>query len=126
LDILKIARENVRKNPSIVGEETDVIVARYLAGIQDEIEEVRAEITPNNEVYLVDELSDIAWDYATLMAILEVRGLIPTVEEVLRHGYEKYSERAPAFLLKSNEMWDSVKAKQKEELQKRHQEKYGN
>lgn len=125
LDILEIARENVRKNPSIVDVPTAEICERYLNGLMDEVEEVKVEIREENEVHLTDELSDIAWDYAVLLALTEYRGLIPDAEQVLAHGFEKYSERAPAFLEASEDRWDEVKAKQKADLKQKHQEKYG-
>lgn len=125
LKILEIARENVRKNPSIVDVPTSQICERYLEGLMDEVAEVRAEIREHNEVHLTDELSDIAWDYAVVLALAEYRGLIGSAESVLAHGYKKYAERAPAFLEASEDMWDEVKAKQKAELKARHQEKYG-
>jgi NTP pyrophosphatase (non-canonical NTP hydrolase) len=124
IDILNIARENVRKNPSIAEADTMEAALRYVAGLKDEVEEVAVEIKENNSVYLTDELSDIAWDYATLMAVLEHRGLISSVEDVLEHGYKKYAERTPAFLVASSEMWDEIKQKQKKELKKQHAEKY--
>lgn len=126
LDILTIARENVKKNPSIFGYDTYEVASRYMAGLKDEVEEVRAEMRENNTVYLADELSDLAWDYAVLIALLEDRGLIVNAEDVLEHGYQKYSERAPAFLEASSEKWDEVKIMQKQDLQRQHQEKYGN
>lgn len=125
LKILEIARENVRKNPSIVKVPTAEICERYLEGLMDEVAEVRAEIREHNEVHLTDELSDIAWDYAVVLALAEYRGLIENAELVLAHGAEKYGERAPAFLESSEDMWDAVKAKQKADLKARHQEKYG-
>lgn len=125
LKILEIARENVRKNPSIVDVPTTEICERYLEGLMDEVAEVRAEIREHNEVHLTDELSDIAWDYAVVLALAEYRGLIENAESVLVHGAAKYGERAPAFLEPSEDMWDAVKAKQKADLKARHQEKYG-
>ena len=125
LKILEIARENVRKNPSVVDVPTGEILERYLSGLMDEVAEVRAEIREHNEVHLTDELSDIAWDYAVVLALAEHRRLIGSAESVLAHGYAKYAERAPAFLESSEDKWDEVKAKQKAELKARHQDKYG-
>lgn len=124
LDILAIARENVRKNPSIVGESTVTVCQRYIDGLRDEVAEVADEIKENNAVYLEDELSDIAWDYATLIALAEYRGLIPSAEGVLEHGFQKYSERTPAFLLGNQDLWNEIKAKQKETLNQRHKVMY--
>ncbi len=125
-DILEIARDNVRRNPSIINRETLGITKQYLQGLRNEVEEVVVEVKDLNEIYLTDELSDIAWNYAVILALLEYRGLISSAEEVLEHGYDKYTERAPAFLEASEDMWDTVKAKQKEALKQRHQETYGN
>ena len=125
-ELLDIARENIRKNPSLQGRPSEAVALQYLAGLADEVEEVRDEIKVNNEIHLEDELSDIAWDYACLLAQLESQGYIENAEAVIAHGLVKYTERAPAFLENSEEPWDVVKAKQKEDLQNRHQEKYGN
>ena len=124
LEILAIARDNIRRNPSVVGRPTDDVAFQYLGGLKDEVEEVRAEIRYRNSVHLEDELSDIAWDYACLLASLEEGGYIENAEAVLEHGYQKYSERAPAFLEKSEDAWEAVKKVQKAELNRRHEEKY--
>ncbi|MBP9842827.1 MAG: hypothetical protein KBC62_02365, partial [Candidatus Pacebacteria bacterium] len=109
LKILAIARDNIRLNPSLVGRPTDEVALQYLDGLKDEVEEVRAEIRHQNSVRLEDELSDIAWDYACLLAQLEAGGYIENIDEVLEHGFKKYSERAPAFLEKSEDAWEAVK-----------------
>lgn len=126
LEILAIARENIRRNPSLQGRTGVDVGLQYLSGLKDEVEEVSVEIKENNTVYLQDELSDIAWDYACVLASLEQRGLIESAEAVLAHGLEKYSQRAPAFLEASEDHWDAVKMTQKEVLRKRHEELYGN
>lgn len=123
-DMLDIARENVRKNPTIVEKETTAVSMRYIQGLLSEAEEVCDEITEDNEVYLTDELCDIAWDYAMLLAVLEERGFISSIEDVLTHGHKKYTERSPAFVEETNDLWDSIKKKQKEELQNQHTERY--
>ncbi len=125
-DILNIARENIRNNPSLQGRPVDEVALQYIAGLKDEVEEVKDEIKEQNNVYLEDELSDIAWDYACVLAQLEKAGYIDSTEAVIAHGFTKYSERAPAFLESSEEMWDAIKTKQKAELKKRHEELYGN
>lgn len=125
LDIVAIARDNVRKNPSVVDLSTEDATKRYLNGLSDEVEEVFVEVKENNAVFLADELSDIAWNYAVVLALLEYRGLIPSVEIVLAHAHTKYVERAPAFLEASSELWDEVKKMQKATLEKKHQEQYG-
>lgn len=80
----------------------------------------KKKIKDNNSVYLEDELSDIAWDYACLLVQLEHAGYIDSAEAVIAHGLLKYSERAPAFLEASEDMWDAIKRKQKADLKKRH------
>jgi NTP pyrophosphatase (non-canonical NTP hydrolase) len=126
LHILELARENIKCNPSLVGRSGVELGLQYLDGLKDEVEEVVVEVKENNAVYLEDELSDIAWDYACVLASLEQKGMIGSAEAVLAHGLEKYSQRAPAFLETTEDHWESVKKIQKEELKKRHEELYGN
>ncbi len=125
-DILDIARENIRNNPSLQGRPSEEVALQYLAGLKDEVEEVRDEVKENNRIHLEDELSDIAWDYACVLAQLEQAGYIESAEAVIAHGLTKYSQRAPAFLEATEEPWEAVKAKQKAELKQRHEELYGN
>ncbi len=126
LEILSIARDNIAKNPSLQNRPVTEVTIQYLRGLQDEVAEVTAEILPDNKVYLEDELSDIAWDYACVLAQLERHGYIDSAEGVIAHGLAKYTERAPAFLEASEDMWEEVKANQKEKLKVRHEERYGN
>ncbi|MCA9362468.1 nucleotide pyrophosphohydrolase [Candidatus Kaiserbacteria bacterium] len=123
--ILEITRDNVQRNPSITEAETKEVALRYLQGIIDETDEVRPEIKEDNQVYLTDELGDIAWDYLTILSVLEQRGLIESAEAVFAQAYEKYSERAPAFVEVDNDHWDQIKQAQKTRLKERHQELYG-
>lgn len=123
--ILEIVRNNVQSNPWISDAETEEVAPRYLQGIIDETGEVRPELKENNQVYLTDELSDIAWDYLTLLSVLEARGWIESVDAVFAHGYSKYAARAPLGERMPDGHWSEVKKQQKVELQKLHQEKYG-
>lgn len=125
-DILNIARENIRKNPSLHNRPPSEVALQYLGGLKDEVEEVRDEIREHNRIHLEDELSDIAWDYACVLAQLEHVGYIESAEAVITHGLHKYSKRAPAFLETSEDMWDNIKTKQKAELKQRHDELYAN
>jgi hypothetical protein len=125
LDILNIARENVKNNPGITKIDSVKAAHQYLDGLKDEVEEVKVEVKENNEVYLTDELSDIAWDYATLLSVLEDRGLIGNAEDVLAHGFQKYTERLPSAAESTVDSWNEIKEKQKIELKKKHAEKYG-
>lgn len=90
------------------------------------MKEVADEIRADNKIYLEDELSDIAWDYACVLAQLEYNGYIESVESVFQNGFKKYSERAPAFLEASEAPWEAIKKTQKEILKKRHEKLYGN
>lgn len=123
--ILAIARENIKRNPSLAGRPVEDVTHQYLRGLSDEVQEVAHEVRAGNKIHLEDELSDIAWDYACVLAQLESHGYIDSGEAVLEHGLKKYSERAPAFLEVSEDMWDAVKQTQKEQLKQRHEETYG-
>jgi len=124
--LLQIARDNIAHNPDLEKKTTEGKANQYIQGLLEEIDEVSAEIKPNNAIFLTDELSDIAWDYACVLASLESGGYIESAETVLRHGLEKYTERAPAFLDSSQDNWNTVKANQKDALKKSHLNKYGN
>ena len=124
--ILEVARHNMLNNPSITEAGTEEVGLRYLQGIIDETDEVRPELKRDNRVYLTDELGDIAWDYLTLLSIMEQCGWIESVDAVFAHAYEKYSERAPAFTEVENSHWNKIKRMQKERLKERHTEMYGN
>lgn len=123
--LFDIAAQNVAKNPSIVGKDTDQVVKKYLDGLAAEVTEVGAELRPDNVVRLQDELSDILWDYKVLLAVCAERGWIDSVEDVYQHAYEKYVERAPAFLESDNELWTHIKNKQKSDIARKHEERYG-
>lgn len=123
-DLLNIAKQNVEHNPSIVIEDTQTVLTRYTEAFRGEIDEVMKEVRQRNEVYLVDELSDLAWVYANILALLENRGLITDATHVIDHGWQKYTERTPAFLKASSELWEEIKSTQKEELARQHKKKY--
>lgn len=124
-DILTLARHNVATNPNITSEVTEAVVDRYLKGLVDEVNEVKAEVKANNEIYLKDELSDIVWDFSVLVAILESRGYLEKVEDIFTQAHAKYEERSPAFQYTDDVLWEEIKQTQKERLAKQHQEKYG-
>ena len=123
-DLLQIARQNIEHNPSIVDADLRVVLARYTDALRGEIDEVLNEVREENEVYLADELSDIAWVYANILALLENRGLLTDAASVTDHGWQKYTERTPAFLEASSELWGQIKAKQKAALAEKHKNKY--
>lgn len=125
LKLIALARENIQYNPSLKGKTGEAVALQYLSGLMEEIEEVKVEIRADNQIYLTDELSDIAWDYACVLAQLEQAGYIERAEDMLTLGLQKYTERAPAFLEMTNERWNVIKAQQKLDLKQRHQEMYG-
>lgn len=125
-ELLEIARSNISRNPSLFGRSTNDIANQYLNGLKDELNEVMVEIKESNQIYLQDELSDIAWDYACVLASLEAGGYIESATAVIEHGLNKYAKRSPAFLEASDAMWEAIKVEQKADLKKQHQAKYGN
>ena len=124
-DILEIARSVKHKNPHVLGKNAGEAAEQYLSGLVEEVNEVREEIKGNNEVHLIDELSDIAWDYVALLSVLEEHKLISSAEDVISHAHNKYSERTVGTAENFNDKWFEVKEGQKKELSKRHTEKYG-
>lgn len=124
--LLEIAEDNVARNPSIVGKDTLEVATRYLTGLGNEVDEVAAEFKDNNTIHLQDELSDIVWNYFVVLKICEKSGWIDSPETVFTDALTKYTERAPAFLEADETMWEEIKKKQKEDLMKRHRERYGN
>ncbi len=101
----------------------------YMSEIISEIEEVKAEVRKDNEIHLEDELSDVLWDYVALLFVLQKNGYIKRVENIFEHAVDKYSERLGFLHLPEGEIadavkfWNTVKKKQKENLQKRAREK---
>lgn len=126
LTILNIARNNINHNPSLTDKSAEEVARQYLEGLVDEVKEVSAEIKLNNQIYLHDELSDIMWDYACVLASLETKGYIESIEAVIAHAAVKYQERSPAFLAHDEGPWQAVKQQQKVALQAQHYTKYGN
>lgn len=124
-EVLQLARRNVATNPIFSDVTATEAGTRYLNGLKDEVTEVAAELRENNKVYLTDELSDILWDYTVLLALLEKHQLVDDVESVIKHSLHKYSERSAAFTEQDSQMWDTIKARQKQALQTKHQELYG-
>ncbi len=94
--------------------------AWLLQAMRDEIDEVKAEIKPNNKAHLEDELSDILWGWLTLIENLQEEGYIGTHQEVIERGLKKYQERILPLYgdERDHQIWRDVKAKQKEALSK--------
>ncbi len=94
----------------------------YLEWIKNETDEVIPEIKMNNSIYLEDELSDIFWTYITLLVRLDQEWYIDK-SAVFETCKNKFTQRTQA--LENNISWDEIKKIQKENLAKKHEEKYG-
>jgi len=92
--------------------------AWLLQAMRSEIDEVKAEIKPNNKAYLEDELSDILWGWLTLIENLKDEGYVGSHEDVERRGLKKYQERILSLHgdKRDHGIWREVKARQKEAL----------
>lgn len=95
----------------------------YFDFLHDEIQEAKEELQQNNSVYLEDELSDILWNYCSMLQCLEEEWYI-TQENVIERCFKKYSQRTNG--IESWVPWEDIKLKQKQELKKEHEEKYTN
>jgi NTP pyrophosphatase (non-canonical NTP hydrolase) len=95
----------------------------YLERLRKEVEETKEQYKDNNSVYLEDELGDIFWDFFCLSYSLQNEWKITSIEKVLERCYKKFSGRTWNDW---NTIWDweIIKAKQKEELKKEHEERY--
>lgn len=94
----------------------------YLSELENEIEEVKAELKENNWVYLEDELWDIFRCYLNFLKKLEKNWYIESIEEVFLHADKKFSER---IIWRRNWIdWENTKKLQKEELKNRHNLQY--
>lgn len=100
----------------------------YLEWIVDEIQEVEDEIKIDNSVYLEDELGDILWNYLNILFVLQKEGKIASIESVFQRAKNKYEERTDVIDISNIEeakfIRDNIKKKQKEELNREHQERY--
>jgi NTP pyrophosphatase (non-canonical NTP hydrolase) len=101
----------------------------YIDWINDELQEVKEELKPNNFVYLEDELWDIFRDYMCLLSSLEEEWLISSQEKVFERCHKKFSERIWAVrksILWKDDIWEKIKEKQNLEKLEEHKEKYWN
>jgi len=80
-----------------------------------EVEEVKAEIKPNNIPYLEDELGDILWDWLLLVSNLKRLWLVTNHQNIINRAKKKYKERV--LSLKGDEsdykIWKEVKKDKK-------------
>ena len=91
-----------------------------LEAINDEVQEVKEEIKPNNRPYLEDELGDIFWGWLTLIEKLKDEGLVSSHEKILQRCLTKYEQRILALKGTSEDhaIWQEVKKEQKMVLEK--------
>ena len=95
----------------------------YYQWLQDELEEIQAEMKPNNAVYLEDELGDILRDYMNMLYLLQQEWLITDWKKVFERSQNKYHERVADQL--DGKLRKETKARQKQVLADEHKEKYG-
>ena len=88
--------------------------------ISSEILEVKEEIKENNYPYLEDELGDILWGWIILVQKLQREGLVNSHEAIFKRALKKYKERILPLKgdMSDNEIWQRVKKKQKEALER--------
>ena len=95
----------------------------YIDWIDDEWQEAKEEIKPNNSVYLEDELWDVFWDYMCLLNSLEQEWFISSQEKVFERCYKKFSERIWAVRKSipwQDNIWKQIKEKQNKEKAEEH------
>lgn len=108
-----------QSNPRYQGAES------YFQGLSDEVAEVKAELLPNNTVYLEDELGDILRDYLNLLTALKQEWKITSIEQVVSRAEKKYAQRLEAVIAQGAKGRTTVKKQQKADLELENQQKYG-
>ncbi len=93
----------------------------YFDLIEDEVSEAKKELKKDNSVYLEDELSDILWNYLSLLYCLGEEWYI-SKEQVFERCLKKFSERTE--WIQAWVLWNKIKEKQKQELLDEHNKKY--
>ncbi len=93
----------------------------YFDLIEEEILEAKKELKKDNSVYLEDELSDILWNYLSLLHCLEEEWYI-SKQQVLERCLKKFSERTE--WIEAWVLWNKIKSQQKRELLDEHNKKY--
>ncbi len=86
----------------------------YLEAMIEEVGEVRAEIAAGQQCFLEDELGDLLWNFVCVLQHLELEQKIDK-HKVYQRAVKKYKERVS--YRKPGESWDSVKIRQKLELE---------
>ncbi len=117
-ELIKLAEKNSAIDIKR-GEEKFLSVDWAINELISEIDEVRAELKPDNIPYLEDELGDILWGWFMLVANLKQKGLITNHQNIINRVKKKYKERISSLKgdVSDRESWRAVKAKQKIELE---------
>lgn len=91
-----------------------------IENICKETDEVKEEIKADNHAYLEDELSDILWGWLILVEKLQSSGFSGSHQDIIKRALKKYEERILPLNgdRLDNEIWESIKAKQKVALEK--------
>ena len=101
----------------------------WLEALIREVQEVRDELKPHNQIHLEDELGDIFRNYMSLLSVLENQWYISDTKKVLEKSYEKFHERVSAVIdatdkESSDRARDEIKKTQKLRLEKQHRDLY--
>ena len=89
--------------------------------IKAEVEEVKAELKPNNTPRIEDELGDILWGLFMSIEKFKYEGHDVDAKRVIKRALKKYKERILPLkgeIEADEKIWKEVKQKQKEELLK--------
>ena len=86
----------------------------------NELDEAYAEVRPNNQAFLEDELADILWCWFMTTKRLEKLELISNQETIFKKALKKFQERVLPLncnLEHDKKIWQEVKTKQKRALE---------
>ena len=101
----------------------------WLEALIREVQEVKEELKPQNQIHLEDELGDIFRNYMSLLSVLENQWYITDTSVVLQKSYDKFHERVSAVIdakdkESSDHARDEIKKTQKQRLKKQHRDLY--
>ena len=117
-ELIELSKYN-HKLDSKRGQEVYLNLEWALNQIKAEVEEVKAELKPNNIPKIEDELGDILWGFFMSMEKFKYEGYEVDVKRVIKRALKKYKERVLPLkgeIKADREIWDRVKEKQKREL----------
>jgi NTP pyrophosphatase (non-canonical NTP hydrolase) len=117
-ELIELSKYN-HKLDSKRGQEVYLNLEWALNQIKAEVEEVKAELKPNNIPKIEDELGDILWGFFMSMEKFKYDGYEIDVKRVIKRALKKYKERVLPLkgeIKADREIWDRVKEKQKREL----------